>query len=288
MSDSFGIERLAPRAKATLRLVHDLRLEVGGGSSHLRTASETLDYGVGAVSVSLALPWLELGGGAAVYGGAGLLLSEGSAHATFRAHDRLRLTIGTRRRPFLEVAEPLATGEAAFFAAGAGGATTLVGVARRGVDELRLALNGAPRTGVFVYADARGLLLSDGNAGYTVAAGAGADLLALLGGDLPIALMARADSIALGFRDARLDYFSPAQFDAHVLGGQLLLRLGPLRASAYGGATFTLDQAGGLGWTAGTSLELTFDRVAISARAERRDDIAYAVQRGWLSLVIAL
>lgn len=287
-ADSFGVERLALRAKLAWRAAGDVRIELGGGSSHLRRTGEALDYGVAGVALSLARPRVELGASAAAYGGTGLLLSEAGVFATVRAHEQLRLTLGGRRRPLLEAAEPLATGEAAFFAAGSAGATTLAAVARRGVDELRIGLNGSARRGVYAYADGRAMRLTDGNVGYSTAGGLGADVLALVGLDVSVSLVARADSFAVGYRDARPDYFSPPQLDGHVVGGQLIVRLDHLVVSANAGATFSLGQMTEPGWTAGGGLEGTFGRFSIMGRVERRDDIAYASRRAWLAIVMAL
>lgn len=285
-SDSFGIVRMSPRAKAVWGHSPDLRLQVGGGSTHMRGNGEALDYGVVGLGLSLVRARLESGVSVAAYSGRGLLLGEIGAHVVVRAHDRMKLTIGARRRPFLEVAEPLTTGEAAFFAAGAG-ATMLAAVARRGVDEVRVGANAAPHRGIYVYADARGMRLSDGNAGFTVASGAGADMLALVGVEAPIGLIARIDSFATGYSETRPDYFSPASFHSEMIGGQLVFRSRTVMLAGYGGANVSLGKPTS-GWTAGTAIELTFASIALSARAERRDDIAYTAARAWLAMTGAL
>ena len=222
-------------------------------------------------------------------GGGRGLLSEGGGLLRVRASDRLQLVAAARRRPLREPAEPLATDAAAYHAAGSGGATAeLAAVARHGLDELRLGGNGVPFEGAYVYADGRALRVSDGNTGYMVAAGGGLDLARLLRLPGPLALVARADSFAIGYREQRAEYFSPAGFDGHLVGGQLAWRTRAVAVSAHGGGTFTLGEDRGWGWSAGGGLELALDRITLTARFEHRDDVAYAVWRGWLAGVVAL
>lgn len=294
-SDSFGVDRLSPRAKVTLPLPHGVAIELGGGSSHLRRSGGALDYGVAAAALSLATPRIALGVAAGLYagsdaspGGEAGVPAEASAFVTLRAHDRLQLTLGARRRPFLEPSEPLATGETAFFSAGSGGATsTLAAVTQHSVDELRLAANAVPFLGSYVYLDGRLLKVSDGNTGQSGAAGAGIDVLALAG-VTNVGLVARVDSFYLGYAAPRPEYFSPDQLDGHAISAQLVWRGRHVTLSAQGGATFSLTDNSGSGWMAGGGLDLSLGRFVLKARIERRDDIAYDARRGWLALNAAL
>jgi hypothetical protein len=281
-TDSFGIDRVAPRAKATWGHTPDLRLQVGGGSTHMRHGDDTLHYAVLAGELALLRPHVELAIGGAGYTVKPSPLGEISGRATIRPIDKLSLTVGLRRRPFLELAEPLATNEAAFFAA-TSGATMLEAVSRRGVDEARLGGNVAPRPGMYLYTDARLLRLSDGNTGYTVVSGAGIDVLALLGVTGPIAVIARADSFATGYRMQRPDYFSPGSFHNEMFGAQLAFRQRAFTAAAYGTSNTSLG-TDLYGWSFGGALDATIGSVVLSIRAERRDDLAYQLSRGWLAV----
>ena len=284
-ADSFGVDRIATRAKIDLVLPRDVHLAVGTGLSHLQQAGASLQYRIAAGALALEGTHLQIGAGGAVYQGDDLLLGAARAWLRVRVSDRFGLTIGARRRPMMEGTDPLATGEDSFFGAGAGGASDIGAVARRGVDDLSLALQLTPLAASYVYADGRGFASTDGNRGYSLAAGLGVDLVRLLGAKAPIALLARADSYLVGYREQRAEYFSPARFDSHVAGGQVRWQPASfLRLSAHGGRTFSVGSASAPGWTAGGGMDWRLGGWTLAARAEYRDDIYYRVRRGWLAV----
>lgn len=281
-SDSFGVHRLAPRARVAWTLSPDVRVQLGAGSTHLRKETEVLDYGLAGVRIAKATPRVEIGVGAAGYAGKDMLLGEASAACALRLHDSFRVVIGARRRPLLEPADPLATDDSAFFAAGST-ATMPLAVARRGVDEARVSASLAPHRALYAYGDARAMKLSDGNRGYAVAAGAGLDVLALAGSSPHVGLVARLDSFATGFGHERPDYFSPARFHGELVAAQLKLALAPVVMSVHGGLNVRLGSSAA-GWTAGGSLDLRVGPITLQARGERRDDLAYSSTRAWLAV----
>jgi tetratricopeptide (TPR) repeat protein len=281
-SDSFGVDRLAPRAKLAWTVSPDVRVQIGAGSAHLRTQTEALDYGLAGVRIAKAMPRVEIGIGAAAYAGKHMLLGEASAGCVLHLHDTFRVVLGARRRPLLEPGDPLATDESAFFAAGSG-ATMPLAVARRGVDEARVSASLAPHRALYAYGDARAMKLSDGNRGYAVATGAGLDVLALAGASPRVGLVARLDSFATGFDHERPDYFSPARFHGELIAAQLKLALTPVVMSLHGGLNVRLGSSAA-GWTVGGTLDLRVGSITLQARGERRDDLAYSSTRAWLAI----
>lgn len=286
-TDSFGIDRISPRARASWAASPDVRLHVGGGSTHLRTAAEQLAHGVLAAGVSRPRAHYELAMTAAAYASPRTVMADLGASASVRPYDHIRVSLGGRRRPLLEPAEPLATDEGAFFAS-ASGITMPGAVVGLYVDELRLSGNAAPARGSYAYVDARGLRVGDGNAGYVVASGLGLDLLAIDGHRGPLSLVARIDSFVTGFRETRAEYFSPASFHSELLGGQVAVRGAKIGVTAYGGINVSLGSSATMGWTAGGLLEIGGSDLRLQGRFERRDDLAYTAQRAWLALTGSL
>lgn len=285
-SDSFGVDRLAPRARVAWTVSPDVRVQIGAGSAHLRTHTEALDYGLAGMRIAKAAPRLEIGASAVAYAGKDMLLGEASASCALHLHDSFRVVLGARRRPLLEPGDPLATDESAYFAAGSG-ATMPLAVARRGVDEARVSASLAPHRALYAYGDARAMMLSDDNRGYAVATGAGLDVLALAGASSRVGLVARLDSFATGFDHERPDYFSPARFHSELVAAQLKLALAPVVMSLYGGANVRLGSSAA-GWTAGGTLDLHVGPITLQARGERRDDLAYSSARAWLAIASRL
>jgi hypothetical protein len=282
--DSNGLVRLAPRGALALSLPGDGRLVLGGGATRVRGGGLTLDRAV--ASASLIVPWEQasLGASWVTYLGGGAPAHGAGLSAAYRASDALRLGLSARHRPFLEVAEPLATDEQAFYAAGVGGATDAGGLARRGVDELRLTVGTAPWRGAYLYLDAKALWVGDGNSGYTSSAGIGADLAALAAPGGPVGLLARLDTYLAGFDRATPDYYSPSSLVALSPGAELQLRLGSaVDLSGAAGPTFALGQSGA-GWWAGAGVRLRLRLLTVAARAQERRDPWYHSRGAWIAI----
>lgn len=294
--DSLGVTKVTPRLVAELSLGADVRLRVGGGQSALFAGTAGTHRWLGGATLIAAL-----GGGVVARAGWALhqvsaqagLLHEGHLQASLRLSPALSAGLSVRRRPFVEPAETLASDEAAFHGAGTFGAFDLPRVAGHEVDEGRLRLGGGLLPGVYFYVDASLFQVSDGNRGWAVPAGAGWDLLTLVGGG-PHALVLKWDAYFTGFGARSVSYFSPPFLDSHSPGLSLTLALAPwLRLTASGGVSASLISAPaqlggpGSGWYAGGGLELSLGKLSIHARAQRRDDPWFRTRAAFLALEYA-
>jgi hypothetical protein len=283
--DSNGASRVASRVALAFP-VGDARLTLVGGGSRAEVGAAPLDRGVAGASLTVPLGRAELAGGWAAHRGPDEEpLYEGQLALRLAPSDGARIGVAVRRRPFVEV-ESLATDEAAYHAAGPGGALDPLAVARRGVDELRLSMQAAPLRGAYAYGDARGFQVTDGNRGWSAAAGAGLALLTALGARTPVDLVLRWDAYFTGFAEPRPGYFSPGFLDGHSPGVELRARAGPaLELSAAGGFTWSLaSDPGPGGWFAGAAITVRAGPAVVSARAEARDDPWYASRRAFVSV----
>jgi tetratricopeptide (TPR) repeat protein len=283
--DSNGAVRLASRVGIALPL-HDARLTVIGGGTRVTVAPEALDRGVVGAAVAIPLGRAELTGGWAMHRGADrALLHEGQVGVRLAFTDRARVGLAGRRRPLVEV-ESLATDEVAYHASGPGGALDPRYVAQRGVDELRLSMQGAPFRAVYAYADARGFTVTDANRGWSLAAGTGLNLLAVLGAGGPVDMVLRWDAYLTGFAEARPGYFSPSFLDGHSPGVELRARAGSvLELVAEGGYTLSLvSDRGPGGWYGGGGVMVRAGALTFSARGQARNDPWYASRRAFVSI----
>jgi hypothetical protein len=305
-SDSNGVVRVAPRVGLGFHLGGDVRLRFAGGLARVTAAGEGVDLALAGVTLSVPLGPFELGGGWAVHRIPGETVQEGpwplpqqDGSATFvhegrisvgaAASDALTLGIEARRRPVLEP-ESLATDERAYHAAGPGGTLDPVAVARRGVDELRFSVQAAPLRSAYLYAEGRAFELTDANRGWSAAAGAGVNLLALLGAKGPVSLTARWDAYFTGFEAESPEYYSPPLVDGHAPGVELRARLGRhLEIAGEGGLTFSLTtDPGARGAFAGGAVALRSGRWELAARGQLRNDPWYASRRALLTLATRL
>lgn len=287
-ADSFGITRIAPRARVEATLPLDLHIAAGGGASDFRADAASLQYRIAAAELAVRRARVAVQGWFAAFQGEDdLLLTAGGGSLRWRAGDRLSTTLRAHRRPLLEAGDPLATDERGFHGAGTGGASDLAAIARRGVDELALSFEAAPLPGAYLYAEGRGMLLTDDNRGLSLAAGTGIDLLRAVGLDTSVAAVARLDTYLVHFEQQNPSYFSPGRFDGHLASGLLRWQGGGFAIQAYGGRSFSLGTSG-VGWAAGGGLDWKGERWTVAARAERRDDLFYQVTRGWLGIAASL
>jgi tetratricopeptide (TPR) repeat protein len=288
--DSNGVTRLAPRLSVDFPVGGDVRVQVGGGTTHLRQGATALDWTVGSVALSAPVGRSALRAGLSFHQGRDTLLT--AAHVGFdqRLWDRLGLRLLARRRPLLEPPDVLATNEDAFHAAQAGGALDLARVARRGVDEFSIAAASAPLPGAYLYADARGFLISDANRGWSVAAGGGYDVLAPTQSALSLTM--RWDSFLGGFAQTRWSYFTAPWLDSHSPGAEFKLTLQRFWAAAEGGGVFAISSphlTGAFsGWFAGGGLGATLGSVRVSGRAQARVDPWFNTRRAWLQVEVPL
>jgi hypothetical protein len=284
--DSHGVFRFSPRVGAQFKLPGDLRLLAVTGVSHTRGDGGRIDSAIGGAGATFSLGRAELAGGWAVHHGAlTRTLHEGFAGVTLRVADPLRLGLRARRRPFLEQAAPWSLDEAAFHAAGAGGAIDPVALSRRGADELVFSGAAAPLRGLYAYSELRLFWTTDQNEGYAAAAGAGLDLGAAFGWKLPVTPVLRYDGFVTAFGQPRAAYFSPPFMDAHSAGVDLRLRLGErVRLLAEGGRTFPLWGEGDAGFLWGGGAELDFSRVSLRVRGQSRADPLFSSRRLYASL----
>lgn len=282
-SDSNGITRFAPRASFELQLPADFRLMAAGGVSHLQASTTDALRTLLGAQLSWRIGRAELSGGWVGHFGAGTM-HEGFGGALFRFTDAASLSVRVRRRPFFEAAPSLATGEESFHAAGTGGAVSLPALERRGVDELTVGVSTAPFRATYLYADGKAFAITDGNLGWSVAAGMGFDVLAATGLSQRLSLTLRFDSFLTGFAEGRRSYFSPALLDSQSPGLSAQVRLGDhVQLSGEGGVTYSLT-GGQTGYFAGLGAALSIADTRVSLRAQSRDDPWFASRRAWVEI----
>lgn len=285
--DSYGVVRTAPRARFALALPGDFELVVGGGRDTLRLGTTQLERNVAGAQLSAEASRAQLFAAVAMHQGSDALMVEASGKIVYRLSDKTRVGASLRRRPFLAPAEPLATGVESFHSAGGGGASDLLAMAQRGVDDLQASVVAAPFRGAYLYSELRLFEVTDKNRGYSFAGGLGVDLLQLVGLRSPLALVVRWDSFLTGFERELPAYFSPAFLDAHSPGGELKLRLGEhVQLSAEAGPSFSLNgaAASSRGWFAGGGASVTFRHFSAAARYQAREEPWFASRRGWVEL----
>jgi hypothetical protein len=280
-SDSLGILRFGPRLVGKATLLKQLELGIGGGMTYATQGTTVLEDPVGAAHLRWSPGRLFLDAGLAVYGQPSLVLAP---TFTIGANllDGLRVALGVHHRPFIEVADALTTDEQAFHSAGVGGASDLAGASTLTVNELELLVNAAPLPWFYLYADGKGMSVSDGNHGFTVATGAGINLFGLFGWWSPLQLYARWDTYLVGFRAPSSVYYSPNFFDGDGVGAELRWKVvNALELSANGGRTLSFA-TGGSGWFYGAGLDLRVGSFTLQARGAMRDEIYFVSRRLWV------
>jgi hypothetical protein len=284
-SDSFGMQRIAPRATVSFPIDNDIRFLFGGGTTHAEQEARSLTYAIGGGGIVVGHERIWFEGTAALVHDGEVALSDHSLRLASRPWDFAGAGLTLRHRPFLEGTNVLATGERAFHGAGTGGATNLDGVARLTVNEARLDVQLYAGSAAYFYAEGAGMQLGDGNQAYSLAGGGGLNVLALLAGPLPVDLLARWDTFMAGYEYPSADYFSQDAFDAHSAGGEVRWRSPwSLAISAEGGRTFPLIQDAVTGWFAGGGFELSAGVVRVQARGQVRKDPYFDWRRLWLGV----
>lgn len=237
------------------------------------------------VGATLSVPWRIVRATAAhaVHVDTASTLHETALAAAVKPDARLELSVAIRRRPFVQMADTLAVDDQAFYSAGPGGATRLAAAWPLTVDELRLGAKGGPTRWSYVYADARGMKISDGNRGWTVSAGAGASVMAIAGADGPLDVTARWDTWYATYSEVQAAYYSPDDVVSHSPGVEIRFRRPAFELAGEGGVTFAPGQSF-TGTFAGGSGILRLGRVSVVARAQARRDPWYASRRGWIAI----
>jgi hypothetical protein len=299
------VSRLASRLALAIPLGDATATIVAGGTRVAASAAE-LDRGLVGGALSVPLGRAELSGGWAVHAGQEEHpLHEGHVAARVALSDAARFAISARRRPLVEI-ESLAIDEGAYHSAGPGGALDLALAGRRGVDELRLSVQGAPVRATYLYADGRAFEISDANRGWSAAVGAGVNVVAVLGFRAPVDLVLRWDAYLTGFAEPSAAYFSPSFLDGHSPGAEVRVRAWKaLELFAEGGFTTALfseaqesndpevkEEEGARrepgGWFGGGGAIVRSGRLTVSARGEVRNDPWYKSRRVFVSLGGAL
>jgi tetratricopeptide (TPR) repeat protein len=287
--NSSNLSRLAPRSKATIPLPGDLRLVVGAGATHLEDSSAGVvrDYALAGAGLIWSVGRTRLSLSQAGYYGDGLKHFDLLGRLAIHPIDALTIGIGARHRPFIEVADPLATDERVFQSAGVGGAQLLDRSMLLFVNEASLSVELAPWSWSYLYFDGRGLEMSDSNKGYMISSGLGVNLLQPF--DLrALALYAKWEAFLTGYQRVDPAYWSPAQFDVHSVGPELRLRLWKLEVSASGGPTIPLLHSGPIGWFSGGGLRVATRYFVLGSSADYRQDPTYRAWRSWLSIEVHL
>jgi hypothetical protein len=284
--NSFGIHRIAPRARTRIRLPFDLDLHLGAGATWLQQDTEEQTRGVAGAAFVAAVERLELRVGAGVHAATGYAAPDGHAVVTVHALDELHLSVGYRRHPLLESALPEAIDESAYHTAGVGGAQVLAEAIAVDLDRLDIGLDVLPAPWIYAYGRGTRLWVDDGNRGFTVSTGTGVDVFGYWA-RWPVRLFARWDIYMAGFDETSTAYFAPGFLDVHSVGPELRVSAWKLTASAAAGGTFPLVAFGARGYFAGGGLDLHWDRVSLGLRGDYRADAFYDQWRGWLSFDVA-
>ncbi len=282
--DTTNTLRVASRSSIEFEPIRSLRVAVGGGFTFAKQGETEVDYRLGGADVAWSRGlWTIDAGGAFYYAKTDGWLGDARLSASLRGQYG-SLTVSARRRPFLETAPAIKTGVEAFHSAGVGGALVLEEVRRSSVNELRTTGSITPARWVYVYADARGLSITDSNIGYTAAAGLGIDPLAIAT-KLPVGVWARWDSYLTGFRETRTGYFSPNAFDRHTVSGELRWSITPgLQIAGNVGYSFAIGAAAGGGLSGGGWVDWRLGPFVASLRVQIQDELYFQSRRGWLRL----
>jgi hypothetical protein len=283
--DSNGVARYATRAALDIPL-WDARLQLVGGATRATSADGQLDRALAGLTLRVPAGPAELAGAWAAHLGTDEEpLHEGRIALRLRPGSTVRLGVEARRRPLVEP-DGLAVDDAAWHEPGPGGALDPLRVGRRGVNEFRVTAGGSPLPVTYLYADARAFAVTDGNRGWTTAAGGGLNVAGPLGLAGAIDLFLRWDAWLTGFAERRTGYFSPGFLDTHSPGAELRARAGPrLMLHANGGITRSIaSDPGEGGWFAGGGLSLLAGGLEIAVRAQVREDPWYASRRAFISI----
>jgi hypothetical protein len=284
--NSFDIQRVALRSAIRVPLPFDLGLEIGSGMTHVRQGDVHVNYGVAGVAMSAAIDRLELRAGAGAYGATDHHGVDGHARATVHVVDELQVGLGYRHRPFLENATPESTGEPTYHGAGVGPTQVLAETLDLQLDQITASLNALPRSWVYIYGEANYMWLRDGNRGFTVSTGLGANVLGYWK-TWPVSLYGRWDAFMAGFDEVRTGYFAPGFLDVHSVGLDLRARLWKLELGANGGGTFPLFAQASSGWYGGGTIALGTDRISTVIRGDYRADAFFEQWRAWLMLDVS-
>jgi hypothetical protein len=280
-SDSLGIIRIGPRLVGRAALLKQLELSIGGGMTYATQGATVLEDPLGAARLRWLFGRFSIDGGLAVFGKPTLVLAP-SFNIAGNLLDGFRVVVGVHHRPFIEVADALATDEQAFHNAGVGGASDLAAASTLTLNELELLVNLAPWPWLYLYADGKGMSVSDGNHGFTVATGTGINLFGVFGWWSPLQLYARWDTYLVGFRASSAAYYSPSFFDGDGVGAELRWKVvNALELSANGGRTLSFA-TGGSGWFYGAGLDLRVGSFSLQARGAMRDEIYFVSRRVWV------
>jgi len=153
------------------------------------------------------------------------------------------------------------------------------------VDEAKLAVQLAPASALYLYAEGRAFAIGDSNRGWSTAAGTGLDLVRLAGSRWPLQAYLRWDAYFTGFAEARSGYYSPGFQDGHSPGLDLRLRVGDaVTLGLEGGRTFALFSDSRAGWFGGGQAQVRVGRLSFAAHAQVRDDPWYGSRRFWATL----
>jgi hypothetical protein len=300
-TDTAGVYQVDPHLVAVLPVGSGAELRFGTGYTVAGLQLEPPPGGAGApagggkvrvtvpgrsmLGAALSVPWSVLRGtvGYAAYVDSDSTLHDVELAAGVRAGSVLDVSGGVRRRPFVAMAQPLATDDQSFFSAGPGGASDVVSAWTLTVDEVRAVASVTPARWAYAYAEWRGMDVSDGNRGWTASGGAGLILTRLLGLGGPAEVVAKWDLWSASYRERSAVYYAPASVRTHSPGADLRLRWAAFEVAGGGGVTFVpgKDFTGVFG---GGAAILRLGRFSIAARAEARKDPWFASRKGWLAL----
>ena len=297
--ESGRLLRFALRSTIATQLSKRINMVVGGGATYIREQGDSvIKQGLLGISLRIALGRAQLTALAAGYlhqemfsvQRQGALSDEsvttfspaGGGAIGYQSHG-IHTQLRIHRRPFIELAQPLATDAELFYSAGVGGAAVLEQVRDLTVKEVQASVRIAPSTAWAVFANGRGFQISDSNRGYVAWAGGEFDVLSILSPTLPLALYATWAGYVTSYGESRGEYFSPTRLHSQSVGGKARLQVAPVSVTGYGGLTYSHTGEWSRGWYAGGHFHMTKGKFVMSISGEMRKDPYYDWRAMWIS-----
>jgi hypothetical protein len=315
-TDKSGVYSLEPRLIASMPAPFHSEVRVGGSYTDAGTQLATSPgpgRGPGSAptteptaparsmaGAALTVPWSVVRAtiGYAMYFDSQSTYHDREAVLAVKPLPALELSGALRHRPFVELAEPLAVDDQPFYAAGPGGALSLLGAWPLTVDEVRIIGKISPTSWLYAYGDWRRMDISGGivpavgatpresfpsNTGWNLSVGAGVSTAQLFGYGGPVDVTPRWDTWGASYASVSPAYYSPASIWSHSPGLEVRLRRPAFELAVEGGMTFSPAQSF-TGEFGGASAVLRLGRVSVVARAQARSDPWFASRKAWIAV----